>query len=166
MVRQTWATSPREICCGSDTSISADLDDAVAHVFALSNLGGMTPTPVICRRSSPPGGGDEAEPELGLSVVTAFSSSLPLASPSRGATTVAVRLHAAADMILEESGVELLPSDRETSDAMLARGKACGARASPCPGGGRGSGLPTLPRPLAVAEELAAVQQSAQVHSA
>jgi hypothetical protein len=63
--------------------------------------------------------------ELGVTIVTAFGLVLGarIAQPA-GLDAMAVRLHAAADAMLDALGFELLPDDRALSDAMLAAARA------------------------------------------
>jgi hypothetical protein len=58
--------------------------------------------------------------ELGVPVITAFGLVLfaRMAQPA-GLDALAVRLHAAADVLLDDCGFELIPDDRVLSDAML-----------------------------------------------
>ena len=166
MVRQDMGDSSTRELLREATSISVDLDDAVGCAFALNNLaehdlraGDFADAAVHQMEAM------RLSAELGLSLVTAFSFILAARlAQTHGDHQIAVRLHAAADVILEESGVDLLPSDRELSNATLAA-----ARAELGPSFEHevdvGRGLP-LADALALAEQLfATIQQSADVHS-
>jgi hypothetical protein len=101
--------------------IAEQEDDHFLHMTVLNNLAeqelrdGDTPAAARDQREAM-----RLAAQLGIQLVTAFGLVLAarIAQPE-GLDAAAVRIHAAADVLLEECGFEMIPDDQVLSDAVL-----------------------------------------------
>ena len=101
--------------------IAEQEDDHFLHMTVLNNLAeqelrdGDTPSAAHHQREAM-----RLAAELGIQLVTAFGLVLAarIAQPE-GLDAAAVRIHTAADLLLEECGFEMIPDDQVLSDAAL-----------------------------------------------
>jgi tetratricopeptide (TPR) repeat protein len=101
--------------------IAEQLDDHFLHMTVLNNLAeqelrdGDTPSAARHQREAM-----RLAAELGIQLVTAFGLVLAARiAQSESLDVAAVRIHAAADLLLEECGFEMIPDDQVLSDAAL-----------------------------------------------
>jgi len=126
LVCQALGVTPRREFLREVAEIAERHDDQMVLMTALNNLAeeelraGDTPLAARDQRAAV-----RLSAELGVTIVTAFGLVVAarIAQPA-GLDAMAVRLHAAADAMLDALGFELLPDDRALSDAMLAAARA------------------------------------------